>query len=283
MVAGDTHGDTSHFQKLFKWAKRFDVDTIVQVGDFGFVYPTSEKRRWSNGRQVPVGADHDSDRRLHTLNRLASEAGITVYWLDGNHEDFSRMRELGATPSSPEPVQLASNVTYLPRAYVWEWGGVCFMSMGGAFSIDKDRRTPGLSWWPEETITSGDVFRAEEAGQVDVLLAHDTVEPPPETLGKMMGYQPESGMMTRSRVRAGYKLDRASRANRQMLTEVVKAVDPALMIHGHFHYAYQSDWVNPETKTNMHVVGLEMNGGGVNSYVIFDTEKFDRNNPNQWS
>lgn len=43
--------------------------------------------------------------------------------------------------------------------------------MGGANSIDKDRRIPGVSWWPEETISQNDFQNLPEEG-IDILVTH---------------------------------------------------------------------------------------------------------------
>jgi hypothetical protein len=276
MVAGDTHGNTRHVQALFKWAHRFGVDTIVQVGDFGFIWPDQQPMRRNKARMAYRSVGYDSgNTRLDKINRLAREAGITILWLDGNHEDFDRMAQLGAYPHSEEAVELDTNVIYLPRGFAWSWSGVRFMTMGGAYSIDHGRRIIGQSWWPEETIKTPDIYRAEEEvldnGRVDVVFSHDAPELPAELRAmmsgsKILGMDRDSG--------EGYKLDRASTSNRVALTNVLEFADPSMVIHGHYHFAYYDFWRNPKTKRDVRVVGLDCDGTGNNSYIIFDTDAF---------
>lgn len=56
-----------------------------------------------------------------------------------------------------------------------EWAGVRFLGLGGAFSVDRNARKVGRSFWFEETITDEEVELACENGKdgVDVMLAHD--------------------------------------------------------------------------------------------------------------
>ena len=130
MVAGDTHGSTPHMQKLFKFADRFGIDTIVQVGDFGFVWPNLKKKKRDafGNRLYEVIGYPEGDTRLDTLNRLAEDAGVMILFLDGNHEDFDRLDDLGAYPDSESSVQIMDNIIYLPRGFSWVWNDIKFMS-----------------------------------------------------------------------------------------------------------------------------------------------------------
>lgn len=246
LIAGDTHGNMKHVEKLAKVAKRREVDAIVQVGDFGFVWQSTDK--------------------LNSLNNVLAQFGIPLYWLDGNHENFDLMASIGAKTNATEMVPLTEFVTYLPRGLAWEWDGVRFMSMGGAFSIDKEYRTPGLSWWPQETITDADIDRAAVQGKVDVLLTHDAPELPPVLERFMIA---ESFIDLRTGERDGYKTDRASWANRIAVTVVMQSAEPKLLVHGHFHHRYN------DVLANTLIVGLDRDTTGSQSYVVVETENLD--------
>jgi hypothetical protein len=43
--------------------------------------------------------------------------------------------------------------------------------MGGANSIDRDQRTVGVSWWPEEVISQSD-FRNLPEEDIDIFITH---------------------------------------------------------------------------------------------------------------
>lgn len=282
MVAGDTHGDMEHMEKVFRWCNRFHVDVVLVVGDFGFVWPNTKpgrRRDPMTGRRIHEYVGYPADKtRLDTLDRLAVRADKMVLWLDGNHEDFDRMERLGAYPDSDEPVRIASNVIYLPRGFAWAWNGVSFMTVGGAFSVDHGGRTHGTEWWPQETIKTQDLFRIEEDveknGGVDVMFTHDCPEGVPELEEFLHGHK----ILGMSRHEGeGYKLDRASRSNRVALASICEVVDPSMLIHGHYHHAYYGNWRNSKTDRDVRIVGLDRNKQGNNSCMVFNTEAFLEN------
>jgi predicted phosphodiesterase len=225
LVAGDTHGNLPHFRSLIDVAKREGCQRIVQVGDFGY---------WPH--YAPF---HEQ------VNRLAMEAGVTVYWLDGNHENFDALEEAINT-EAPSPQQMLAELWYLPRGCTWEWDGCRFMALGGAYSIDKDYRVEGQSWWPQELLTTPQVVRAMGRGPVNVLFTHDA---------------PEGVCPIISNV---YKGDEISRGNRLGVSAVVHTLRPRLLVHGHYHHRY-TGW-DGRTK----VEGLSRDDDGKNSWLVIE-------------
>ena len=241
MVAGDTHGSLNHLTDLCRWAKRYDCSSIVQVGDWGFVF--SDTKRSYQDTMVQI-------------DECLAAADLTMMWLDGNHENFEALEEFyGADPERTEAVVMSDRVTYLPRGYRFELDGIRCMSFGGAVSIDKAHRVPYLSWWPQELITDDQVSRVSDE-PVDVLFSHDCPEGGPRL--QMFLLQGDWGIP--------YKMDELSKASRTRLREVLNKVTPKMVIHGHYHYRYD-DWIHA-----IHVVGLGCNGMGRDSYTVLDTE-----------
>lgn len=209
MLLGDTHGDLGHVMWAMDLAKRMDVDRIIQAGDFGYWEHTQ------SGVQF-----------LNKLNRKLEAAGLEIEWIDGNHENHTKLR-YQYPPREDGKVVVRPNITYIPRGTRWEWGGVSFLGIGGAYSIDKAHRTEGVSWWPEEMITDDEVAAAIEGGPVDVVVSHDVplfVDLVPHLMG--VG-------ITRP-----WKWDANSLANREQLTKVFDAVKPKRWYHGHYHLRY---------------------------------------------
>lgn len=239
LILGDTHGNMHHLQKAANIARRNKVDQIIQVGDFGFLF--------------------DENKLQSVTNVLSQGGGIPLIWFDGNHENFDMLADLGATPQDGEPTQLTELVTYSPRGYVWDFDGIKTMTLGGAFSIDKDWREPHITWWAQEMITEGDIRRACDKGKVDLLLTHDAPQLPP----KLDLYMQKMGFDV-----GGYKTDKDSRNNRLAVTAVMQAVRPSLVIHGHFHYRYNDMLMDTP------VVGLHRDKSGSKSWVILDMEEF---------
>lgn len=225
LLAGDTHGNIRHVKSLIEIAVYEGCDRIVQLGDFGF---------W------PHIEDFDAQ-----VNRAAMEAGITFYWLDGNHENFDQL-EKEVDFNSAHPQQMYANLWYLPRGSTWEWDGCRFMALGGAYSIDKHRRVEGHSWWPQELITSAQVERAVSRGQVDIMLTHDT---------------PEGGCPIPVISLHG-KGDEISRGNRLAVSAVLESAKPRLLAHGHMHHRHTTKI----GKTR--IEGLDCDGTGRDSWIV---------------
>lgn len=247
LVAGDTHGNVEHFQYLADQAVNHGCQAIVQVGDWGYTWP---------------GREHE---RVAAVQGMLRRAGLTLFWLDGNHDNFTHLDYIGALDAD-EPVVIADDITYLPRGCVWEWSGVRFMSLGGAVSIDKARRIPGLSWWPEETLTLAQVEKAKARGPVDVMLCHDA----PSGVRSLQRYL---NRMTEE-FRVPYKIDEASEANRALVREVADAVRPALLIHGHYHHRYWSP--APWDREHAKVLGLDRDTTNERSIFVLDMAGFLR-------
>jgi predicted phosphodiesterase len=229
LLAGDTHGDMEQARYLFMVADLESCDAIVQVGDFGY---------W------PHMAPYDE-----RVNKLAVDAGIDFYWLDGNHENFDALEEAVNT-EAPKPQQMRERLWYLPRGCTWTWQGCRLMALGGAYSIDKEARVEGRSWWRQELITAAQVETAMSRGHVDVLLTHDAPE----------GVCPI--------VSGGYKGDEISRGNRLAVTAVVEATRPKLLVHGHYHYRYSSQY----TQNTPQVEGLGRDGMLRDSWLVIEPE-----------
>lgn len=198
---GDLHGNLAWTKRVIQKAVEAGVSTILQLGDFGY---------WPH---TPGGA-----RFLETVSKELEDADVTLFFIDGNHENFDELDRIGAL-TAEAPFEIAPRITYLPRGLRWRWSGLDFLAMGGAYSIDKPRRIVGASWWRQEFIAQRDIDRALSGGEVDVLVAHDA----PASV--VLPFPIEENPQTQ--------------ANRQALDVVVKAVKPRLCLQAHYHRAYE--------------------------------------------
>lgn len=249
IIAGDTHGNQSQVRYLCDQARLHDCERIVQVGDWGFLWPGAA-----------------AENRLKILHDALVRDDLYMDFLDGNHEGFPLMAEKGAVPSATEAVNLTSRVRYLPRGFRWEWDGVKFMSVGGAFSIDLPYRKVGKSWWAEEEITEDDVARACAGGEVDVMLTHDAPECPPR-LASMLQVTEVTWRETFG-ARWNRELSPRSKKCREAIAEIALTVRPKLLVHGHYHWHYTDVW------HDIQILGLDRDGTGLKSWTILDTETF---------
>jgi len=75
----------------------------------------------------------------------------TTLFVDGNHDDFEWLSKLPIEDKFNGKVGRASeNIFHLRRGEVYNIGWSTFFVMGGAHSIDKQLRTFGIDWWPQE-------------------------------------------------------------------------------------------------------------------------------------
>lgn len=231
LLAGDTHGNTDQIAYLCEVAKRNGCELILQLGDFG-LWPTSDGKRF-----------------LMEANATLHENGLELWWLDGNHEDHARIEEWSKRENFYlDKHKVLSRIFYLPRGYRFELGGLKCMSLGGAWSIDQDGRTPYIDWWPQEELTAGDVERAlADPAPLDVLFTHD---------------MPENATRTYpARILPG------GQSNRRALQAVVDSLKPAIVIHGHWHREYVGYFDN-----DIRIMGLNCDGTASASWAVLGTE-----------
>lgn len=194
LCVGDTHGDRFNYELIYALAVRLGVSRIFVVGDFGY-YP-----------HLPEFA-----LSLGVVSSLARSSSIPLYFCDGNHEDLYSLDVVSADRTVFHEV--VPYIFWSPRGHIWEWDGVRFCSMGGAYSIDRPSRIIGSTVFPDvELISASDSWSV--AGQrCDILFAHDTLA---ETSIRVRPYE-------------------ASSANRRSLSQIAMELSPSLLVHGHYH------------------------------------------------
>ncbi len=207
LVAGDVHANVSWLRRLCDLARQHDCDVILQLGDFGF---------WPHH---PDGA-----RFMKHVAHHAVRADLTVYWIDGNHENHTALAALEPGPEGF--VEVAERCRYIPRGHRWTWRGTRFGALGGAFSVDWRSRRVGSSWWPEEVTTADDV-EALGSGALDVLVAHEA--PAGVPLAELP--LPAEDQIRTDDVRG-------------LVASAVKTTTPKLVLHGHWHrrHSFELAW-----------------------------------------
>lgn len=203
---GDVHMSADWMIRAAEHAKERGADVIVQLGDFGYTFDESF-RRW--------------------VEEAFARLDLPLLFVDGNHEDHPWL--LGQPVQSDGLRRISPHVAHLPRGFRWEWGGVHFLAMGGAHSVDRPYRVPGVSWWPEEAVTSRQVYAAAEPGFCDVLISHDCPD------GVVI---PGIDDRTTPAPFPPAELERSDE-HRKLLRVLTAAVQPSVIWHGHYHAAYQ--------------------------------------------
>lgn len=179
-VTGDLHG-AEEIWKLQKPAfsegrTLTKEDFVIILGDFGLVWHAPRKGA-SEAWSLNPPEDRPTEQEEFWLGFLSEQPWTTLF-LDGNHENFDRLlaRSLQKFHGG-KAAKIHDSVWYLRRGEVFDLcGKKCFV-MGGAASIDKQWRTPGISWWPQEVPTQADLRNAQENlarhnDTVDLVLTH---------------------------------------------------------------------------------------------------------------
>ena len=189
-ITGDTHGDFTRFStENFPEQKRMTrADTIIVCGDFGGVW-------------------NDSREERATLKWL-SEKPFTLVFVDGNHENFDRLRsEFDITIfHDAKAHKIRDNIYHICRGEVMFLEGKTFWCFGGAQSHDISDgildpadfasnqalnkykrmleaagrylyRIKGVSWWPEEMpdkeeMERGLAWLAAYGNKIDYIVTH---------------------------------------------------------------------------------------------------------------
>ena len=144
LVVGDVHNDFGKLNALIN-VKRPEL--IICCGEFGY-WPRHPK------------ADQIEKIKTH---------GARLLWIDGNHEDFWALK-------ANEPKHHFTNAQYMPRGSTYTLpDGRNILFMGGARSTDKEFRTIGVDWFPEEEISQADLMHLPDM-KIDIFITHTCPE-----------------------------------------------------------------------------------------------------------
>ena len=239
LVAGDSHGDIQHARFLIERAQAQRCDAILHLGDFGF---------W------PKWTDFLDYTRL-----LLDDTGLPLYFVEGNHEDYPRL--LKPVPQAgpfrlvvPPKTTGGGGIWHITRGARWSWRGIRFLGVGGGYSVDKQLRGPGIDWFPEESISDEHYEQiVSNTEQVDICVFHDAPRGAPLPLE----LQP---------------IPEAIR-NRELLAKIAGHVRPALILHAHYHVAYEGRWHDEDTGVTAAIVGLDCDLNPQQSWIVLDLDE----------
>ena len=154
MIVGDVHADFPRLNKLMN--RQGYPDVVIQVGDFGW-WPHVHNTTFFGG------------------NKLFDQYGLRpkdtkIFWCEGNHDNHDDLQER-VKEHGRVPIEVQENVFYCPRGSTIQINNLNYLFMGGAHSIDKIWRVPGLSWWAGENISEKDLLSLP-IQKVDVVISH---------------------------------------------------------------------------------------------------------------
>ncbi|NLU84294.1 metallophosphoesterase [Rhodococcus sp. HNM0569] len=221
-VAGDWHANADYAVDVIDRAARRNTDVLVQLGDFGYRF---------------------RDDYLDRLDRALASHGMTLGFVDGNHEDFDYL--LGVPIADDGMRHLREHIVHLPRGFRWTWGDTQCVAAGGAVSLDRLLRVEGTSWWPDESLSDADVRALVAGGHADAMFSHDC--PAGVTIPGL------------EHSRRGYPDDAIAptEEHRATMRRVVDAVRPNRLWHGHFHERFHTVLVGRDYRTVVDGLGRD--------------------------
>ena len=203
-ITGDTHAEFERFStKRFPEQKNLTRDDyLIICGDFGGI--------WDCYRS--------SNREKYWLDWLETKP-FTLLFVDGNHENFDRLKEFPVCNfKGGKAHKIRNNIYHLMRGYVFEIDGKKFFAFGGARSHDiqdgilnledypsvrdlvndyntrtrrgEYLRVNHLSWWKDELPRNDEMQRGIENlkrvnYKVDYVITHCL----PQSIADVKGYR----------------------------------------------------------------------------------------------
>lgn len=156
-LIGDVHGNREFLETAVVELAAMGATSVLQLGDFGMT--------WAGGKRERL--------RLDLVNEVLSLVDLTMWVVLGNHENYDLID--GIEPDAAG-VRWMDRVGLLPRAGRLNEAGVEIGWLSGAASVDRSRREPGRSWWPQEIPSDHEVLPLRAGPPVDVLFAHEALD-----------------------------------------------------------------------------------------------------------
>lgn len=215
VLAGDWHGNIPWALFAITAAHDQGAKVIVHLGDFGL---------WRND---PGTIDY-----LSRVHRRLLQLGMVLIWTDGNHEDHDRL-DAWPIDNATGMRKITNTIWHLPRGFRWRWHGKVWMALGGAHSVDRLQRSPGRSWWPREFLSAEEVEYAQRddpefGSKVDVMVCHDAPAKADVPVLRGPSDWPIQDLAMSAR-------------HRELIGEVVEAVRPGVLYHGHYHCRWSGE------------------------------------------
>lgn len=178
-LTGDLHGEHD-MSKLNYFLEKDGAsltrdDYVIILGDFGMI--------WSADTKYGYLSD-----QIRLEEYFEEKFPWTTLFIDGNHENFVHLKGFPSRKWGGSRANfLSEHCIWLRRGNIYTIDGNTFLTIGGAYSIDKAWRRPYISWWPDEAITRSDINKAKRSlakhnNKVDYILTHCAPTPIHQTI-----------------------------------------------------------------------------------------------------
>lgn len=216
VVIGDVHGRPDVIWEIIQILP--SGSTIICTGEWGYGFFD----------------EYCSEEKFYDF---IAEQDITILFIDGNHENFEKLNNLPISIWNDGKAHvIRENLVHLIKGEVFTINGKKIFVFGGGYSIDRERRTEGIDWWPEENISEADRQNADNnlarnEHKVDYCISHTA---PIETVGRLAYNHPG---VIKKRVMEEFEIT-------NYLQHVVDTTEFSKYYFGHFHVDDQNLWPN---------------------------------------
>ncbi len=221
-ACGDTHCPIDiHKLSVKNWPEQKEIeftkeDILMVTGDFGLLWAPD----WDN-------------EELYWAKWL-TEKPFTTCFVDGNHENFTRLAALPEIDFHGGKVGVAyedanGRILHMKRGEIFIFDDKKIFTFGGATSTDKERRLLNISWWPEEVPNHAECEYAlsnleKHGNEVDFIITHTA----PNTIIHALGFDK-------------YSSNRFNDPTAAFLEEIKKITLFKQWHFGHFHASVHKD------------------------------------------
>jgi predicted phosphodiesterase len=206
LLVGDVHGRWDELTARLAAARAAD-QPIVQVGDFGLGF-------------LPQPQEAAA---LAALDRFLVDRRCQLWVIRGNHDNPARWAHAEADPWRA--------IHLVPDYTVLRLEGHTLLCVGGAISIDRLARSPGISYWPDEGFRlDAQRLAALDLSGLDMVVTHTAPDDAPPR---------EPGAVVHMYAAADPGLLRELPEERRQISRLrellLQRAGPRLWVYGHFH------------------------------------------------
>jgi hypothetical protein len=165
-LTGDTHNNFGRLSfRKWKLSKTLTKkDLLIILGDCGLIF------------------NNTLTKNEKYLTSWLNNRPYSIAFVCGNHENHPRLYCLPQKEMFGGTVGVVAETVYhLKRGEIYTIDDKKFFTFGGATSIDRNLRIPGVSWWKEEVASPAEMDHGlqnleEHQYTVDYILAHTAPE-----------------------------------------------------------------------------------------------------------
>lgn len=184
-ITGDTHIPTDiHKMSTSVWPEQKGLtkkDYVIVCGDFGLLW----NYRPTGMTVAKCSFDDCWNAEEQFWYKWLNGRNYTTLWIDGNHENYQRLKKYPVSDWKGGKVQkISDSIIHLMRGQVYDIDGNIIFTMGGAESHDRgpatgtEKKDLNKIWWNDEVPSEKEWSTAKTNlakvnNSVDYIISHE--------------------------------------------------------------------------------------------------------------